>query len=61
MTEAQSKHRVLPLVFIVKWAKFISDERTIIDDYRGVYTTEQKWHGSDENWNSSNRPMNLQK
>ena len=21
---------------------------------RGVYTTEQKWHGSDKNWNSSN-------
>ena len=21
---------------------------------RGVYTTEQKWHGSDENWNGSN-------
>jgi len=22
---------------------------------RGVYTTEQKWHGSDKNWNGSNR------
>ena len=21
---------------------------------RGVYTTEQKWHGSDKNWNGSN-------
>ena len=21
---------------------------------RGVYTTEQKWHGSDKNWNDSN-------
>ena len=21
---------------------------------RGVYTTEQKWHGSDQNWNGSN-------
>ena len=23
-------------------------------DLRGVYTTEQKWHGSDKNWNGSN-------
>ena len=23
------------------------------NDYRGVYTTEQKWHGSDKNWNGS--------
>ena len=22
---------------------------------RGVYTTEQKWHGSDKNWKGSNR------
>ena len=21
---------------------------------KGVYTTEQKWHGSDKNWNGSN-------
>ena len=23
-------------------------------DYRDVYTIEQKWHGSNENWNGSN-------
>ena len=28
--------------------------RCYLVDYRGVYTTEQKWHGSDKNWNGSN-------
>ena len=26
----------------------------IFKHLRGVYTTEQKWHGSDKNWNGSN-------
>ena len=31
MTEARSKRLVLPLGFIVKWAKFISGEWTLIN------------------------------
>ena len=27
---------------------------TAVRYWRGVYTTEQKWHGSDKNWNGSN-------
>ena len=26
----------------------------VTTDLRGVYTTEQKWHGPDKNWNGSN-------
>ena len=30
------------------------ESRCLTSNSRGVYTTQQKWHGSDKNWNGSN-------
>ena len=54
MTNARAKRAEL-LFFIVKYANLgRSCCRPRRGFLRGVYTSEQKWHGSDKNWNGSN-------
>ena len=36
------------------WKKYKSTQYIMSSILRGVNTTEQKWHGSDKNWNGSN-------